>query len=212
MPDLSSLGLDPYGTVQETGQFTPTVGGIPPGSRLNPFVDPGPWGFVDVGGVRIPGVVTSIDGCGKPEEWEVQKGTKENNASTTWKGTKLAESIKIVTSLMTAQSFDAYYLLRDTLRPKVGERPPALEIVSPIVNFNGISRVSVKDVLPPKHVPGGNYWTGEIELIEFSPPKPADTGKPKGGSGAGGSGNGQPDPNADAKAELDAAVAEAKAL
>lgn len=191
------------GTLTESGGFEPDVAPVG-GERLNPFADGNEeWGWIEIGGVEVPGVVQSIDGAEKPDEWQVQKGTKESNASTDWKGTKLAESIKIVTALFDANSFEQYYVLRDTLRPKLGEKPPALTIFHGAINFNGITRVSVKNIGAPKWQRAGGYWTGEIELIEFSPPKPANTGKPKGKG---------KDPNADVKAELDAVVKEAGAL
>lgn len=190
------------GTVNSAGTFEPDVADVG-GERLNPFADGNEeWGFVQIGDVEVPGVVQSIDGADKPEEWQVQKGSKESNASTTWKGNKLAESIKIVTKLFDADSFERYYVLRDALRPKIGEKPPAHVIFNGSINFNGITRVSVKNIGAPKYERSSGCWTGEIELIEFNPPKPANTGKPKKG----------PDPNQDVKNELDQVVAEAKAL
>jgi hypothetical protein len=210
MPDLAAYGLDPYGTVSpETGTFTPSVDPIPTASRMNPYVDSSPWGFVDVGGLRLPGVVLTVDGADKPEEWQVQKGTSSNNASTVWKGTKLAESIKVVLALHDAPSFDAYYQARDLLRPKIGTKPPAHSIANPAINFNGITRVSIKNIGAPKWVSSGGYWTGEVELIEFNPEKPANAGSPK--ASAAGAKN-APDANADVKAGLDATVAEAGQL
>lgn len=190
------------GTVNEAGTFEPSGDAIPVGSPLNPFIDASQWGRVRLDGVEIPGVIQSIDGADKPEEWQVQKGTKESNASTTWKGTKLAESIKIVTKLHNQESFAGYYVIRDALRPKIGELPPARVIENPAINFNSITRVAVKNVAAPKFDRAGGCWIGEIELIEFSPPKPANTGKPKNKN----------DPNADVKKELDAVVKEASAL
>lgn len=176
---------------------------------LNPFVDPSPWGVVDIGGMRVPGVVLSIDGHEKPEKWNVQEPTEKSGATTVWKGTKLADSIKIVTAITNAEAFAAYVVLRDTLRPKLGTKPPSHVIVHPAVNFSGITRVSCGNVGPPKWVASGGYWTGEITLVEYNPPKPTNTGvasAPKpGGAGA-------TDPNADVKAELAAVVAEVRKL
>jgi hypothetical protein len=191
------------GTVNEAGTFEPSGAPIPVGSPLNPFIDASPWGQVRISGILIPGVIQDVDGADKPEEWQVQKGTKESNASTDWKGTKLAESIKITTKLHNAESFAAYYVIRDTLRPKITERPPVHVVENPSINFNNIVRVSIKNISPPKWQAGGGYWLGSVELIEFNPSKPANTGKPKGKG---------KDPNADVKNELDAVVKEAGAL
>lgn len=191
------------GTVNSAGTFEPSGSPIAAGSQLNPFVDAAPWGQVRISGVPIPGVIQSIDGADKPEEWQVQKGTKESNAATVWKGNKLAESIKVITKLHSSEAFAGYYTVRDALRPKVGEKPPAHTIENPAINFNGITRVSVKNVAAPKFDRAGGCWLGEIELIEFNPPKPANSGKPKGKG---------PDPNQDVKNELDKVTKEAAAL
>lgn len=210
--DLTQFGLgDPNGSTgtldTQSGTFTP--GGdiaATQGSRLNPYIDALPWGQVYVGGVVVPGVVQSIDGHEKPEEWSVQKATKKSHASTVWKGTKLAESIKIVTALYNAESFAFYYDLQAALRPSLGEKPPSHAIVNPAVNFVGITRVAVVNVGPPKWVAGGGYWTGEITLIEYNPEKDANTGP----AGAAKKPSG-PDPNSDVKAELQKALDAAKA-
>jgi hypothetical protein len=185
--------------------------------RLNPFVFDGQWGQVVVGGVTLPGVVTSIDGANKPEEWNVQKGTGSSGATTVWKGTKLAEDIKIAIALHDGVSFDDYYTLRDTLRPKLGKKPPSLSIVSPVINFNGITRVACKDISAPKWEPSGGYWTGEISLIEYNPSKPTNTGRasaasPAGGAaGAGGAGGAETENDRLAK-QLQGAMDEASKL
>ena len=142
----------------------------------NPFRDPGPWGRVTIGGYLVPGIVSAIDGAEKPEEWNVQKGSAGNNAVTVWKGTKLAESIKITVVLATETAFDDYAGLVSTLRPKIGEKPPSLAIESPILAANGITRVAVKNIGQPK--PRADLaWTVEIELIEYNPAKPAAAGQ-----------------------------------
>lgn len=201
MPDLSQFGLgDPTGTVSSTGAFTPDPSASSSG-ELNPFVDAGPWGRIDIGDVPVPGVIKSVDGAEKPEEWSVQKGTSSNFATTVWKGTKLAEDIKIVTQMTTAAHIAGYYRLRDTLRPKLGEKPPALLIVNPTINFNKITRISHKNISPPKWQEAGGFWNGEITIIEFNPEQPAKAGTPKGGA----------DPNADVKKELDTVLKAAAA-
>jgi hypothetical protein len=142
----------------------------------NPYIDASPWGVVDVGGLRLPGVVVSVDGVDKPEDWNVQKPTSKAGATTVWKGTKLAEQIKIVVALPNDDAFRDYYTVRDVLRPKLGTKPPTLSIVNPIINFSGVTRVSCRNVGAPKWVAAGGYWTGEVLLLEYNPPKPANTG------------------------------------
>ncbi len=145
------------------------------GSRLNPYTNSGPWGTCTIGNLTLPGVIVSVDGATKPDEWSVQKGTASSNATTVWKGTKLAEAIKIVLNLYDRASFDAYYSVRDTLRPKIGTKPPSLLIVNAIINFSGITRVACVDVEPPKPT-AGLSWLGTVTVIEYNPSIPAKTG------------------------------------
>lgn len=156
-------------------------------AELNPYRDPGPWGTVIIGGARVPGVVESIDGANRPEEWQVQKPTEKSGATTVWKGTNIATSIKIVTALPDAKSVDDYYALRRVLRPKQGEKPPSHSITNAAINFSEITVIACRDILPPKWERNGGYWKGEIDLIDFSPPKPAKTGA-AGGAAAGAAG------------------------
>jgi hypothetical protein len=144
-------------------------------TRLNPYDSFKEWGRITVGGVLIPGVITSIDGHEKPEEWIIQKGIEVSHAVTVWRGTKLAESIKIVTNLYNRAEFDKYYDVAIALRPKLGRKPPSLGIVNAAINFSGITRVSVRLPGPPKPAPGLS-WTAEIDLIEFNPPRLAKVG------------------------------------
>ena len=177
----------------------------------NPYDDPSSWGQVFIGGLLLPGVVEKIDGCEKPEQWNVQKATEKANASTVWKGTELAESMEIVMRLPTRASFAALIEVRDTLRPKIGKKPPSLSIVNPKVNWSGITRVSCRDVTSPEWNESGGFWTSTVKLIEYNPPKPTNTG-PASAAKASDAKSGQPDPNADVKAELDKALKEAQKL
>lgn len=147
-----------------------------PGQRLNPFTNARPWGTITIGGLLIPGVVQSIDGAIRPDIWAVQMGISVSGAVTVWRGTQLAETIKIVTALHNQAAFDAWYDVRDKLRPKIGKKPPALTIENPAINFSGITRVACRHVGPPMWQKQGGYWTGEIALIEFRPPKPIPAG------------------------------------
>lgn len=171
-------------------------------SNLNPYDDRGPFGKIDLGGLRLPGVVVALDGIDVPEVWQVQAATAKSGASTVWKGSGLAESIKITIALSNREAYAIYVdQVAPALRPKRGEKPPALLIVNPLVNFNGISRVACKNVGAPKWVASGGYWTADIEVIEFQPPKPAAGGPPKP----------KDDPNKDIKDQIDAELRKAAA-
>lgn len=143
--------------------------------QQNPYTDWRPWGKVTIGGVLIPGIVTGIEGHEKIEEWAVQKGIEVSHAVTVWRGTKLAEAIKITTNLHNAAEFAKYYLVRGALRPKLGKKPPSLGIVNAAINFSGITRVSCVNVGPPKPA-AGLSWQAEITVIEFNPPRPVKVG------------------------------------
>lgn len=159
--------LDP-----NSGTYTPDE--APPAGPPNPYRDPYPWGTVIIGGVSL-GLVMAIDGHDKPEEWSIQKGTGSSGASTIWKGTKLAESIKITSQLWDEESFSHYYVVRDALRPKLGTKPPSLILENPAINAVGITRVACVNVGPPK--PDGKLgWTYETTLTEYNPTKPAKAG------------------------------------
>lgn len=144
-------------------------------ARLNPYLSWKEWGLVTVGGVLIPGIILSIDGHEKPEEWIIQKGIEVSHAVTVWRGTKLAESIKIVTNLFNRAEFDKYYDFANVVRPKIGKKPPSLSIVNAAINFSGITRVSIRLPGPPKPAPGLS-WTAQIDLCEFNPPRLAKVG------------------------------------
>lgn len=154
---------------------------------LNPFRDPGPWKTIKVGGFTLPGVILDVDGAEKPEEWSVQKGTAASNATTVWKGTKLAEAITITLASYDESTFDGLYELAAVLRPKIGNKPPSLVIESAVCNFGGITRIALKTPGQPKWNVKG-YWTTKVVLIEYNPSKPAKAGpaspaKPGGQSG-----------------------------
>lgn len=148
----------------------------PPAGEPNPFIDSGPFGRVNIGGIDLPGIIDNIDGCGTPEDWNQQKGTSGNFATSTWKGSKLAEGIKIKMSLYSAFAYAGAYKVRALLRPTRGVKPPTHAINNPIVNFGGITRVTVKDIGFPKWAKSGGYWEWEIELNEVNPSASATTG------------------------------------
>lgn len=147
-----------------------------PGGKLNPYRDPGPWGIVTIGGLQLPGVVVSVDGAERPDEWMVQKGISVSGAVVVWRGTLLAEGIEIVLQLLDAADFDKYYEVRDVLRPKIGRKPPAHTLVNPSINFSGITRITTRNVFVPKHVHADNSWIGKVALLEYRPPRPVVAG------------------------------------
>ena len=204
------------GTVDAAGTFSPDDYYNRSITPLNPYISHTEWGLVMIGDNPVPGIVTAIEGASKPEEWSVQKGTSASNATTVWKGTKLAEAIKITTNLFDVLQVDAYYVLRDQLRPKLGTLPPSWIVINAHINWVGITRVAVVDITPPKWMGTSNSWEGTVTLIEYNPSKPAKAGpagaaKAGNGGGQGTANNSPPSANQQAADEFKQAVAAAKA-
>ena len=47
----------------------------------NPYFDPGPFGVVLIQDVLIACTLEEVDGATKPEDWNIQKGTKSKGAT-----------------------------------------------------------------------------------------------------------------------------------
>lgn len=148
----------------------------PAGADLNPYVDPAPWYTLTIGGLAVPGTIVNIDGDRRPENWAVQMGISVSGAVTVWRGTKIAEAIKIDTVLFDRADVAAYYTLRNVLRPKLGRKPPAHALVNAKINFNAITRISVVDISSPSWNKADGSWLGNVILIQYSPPKPVAAG------------------------------------
>ncbi len=172
---------------------------------VNPYVDHGPWGTVAIGGLVVPGVVRSINGAERPEEWSVQRPTIASNAITVWRGTKLAEAIKITTDLPLETDYPKYVAVRDRLRPKIGRRPPTHAIVNAHVNFSDITRVSCRNISAPQWDRGRGVWFGVITVIQYAPPRRVNIGAAKAPKA-------ERDPDADLKAQIKQLTAVAKKL
>ncbi len=142
----------------------------------NPYLDPGPWGTIAIGGNQLPGIIVSINGAERPEQWDVQKGTAASGATIVWKGTTIADGIEILIALPFVDDFGEIYDVVAQLRPKLGTKPPSFSIINAIINFNGITQVSMKNIGQPTWVPGAGYWTVKLSLVEYRPSKPANAG------------------------------------
>jgi hypothetical protein len=155
------------------GLYGPALRG---GGRLNPFADPRPWNKVYIGNIELPRILIGVRGAGKSERWEIQIGIGVSwGAVAVWRGTNLAEGIEISCYLPTKDDFDGWRDVCEALSPTIGRRPPALYIVNPYVNWNGITIVTRKDTPPPEPTLTG-AWIGRIELIEFNKPREAPVG------------------------------------
>jgi hypothetical protein len=143
--------------------------------RLSPYRFPLAWGRMIIGGIYVPGIIESIDGCEKPQRWVFQMGLTVSNSVSIWRGQKLAESIKIVTRLPDDQSFQDADRFMDIMLPTPGRKPPSLMCINAAFNWVGINRVSLVNFVAPKPA-GGLSWTYGIEVCEFNPMKQVPVG------------------------------------
>lgn len=143
----------------------------------NPYFDPGPFGEVSIDGVLIFSTLIEIDGASKPEDWSKQKGTHTSGETAVWKGTKLAEAIKLKFRAHNFDEYDAQSALLAQVRPKLGDKPPTLGIVNAVINdFGGIENIVLKTPAFPKWIEKSGCWEFDWEFHEDSPSKPANTG------------------------------------
>jgi len=143
--------------------------------RLNPFDFPKAWGEMIIGGIYVPGIIQSIDGCEKPQRWVFQMGLSVSNSVSIWRGQKLAESIKVVTRLYDKQTCADADAFSDVLLPVPGKKPPSLYVINGALNWVKITRVSVVNIVPPRPA-AGLSWDFGIELCEYNPMKPIPVG------------------------------------
>lgn len=177
------------------------------GPRPNPYRDAGPFGVVEIGGVVVPGILQSIDGCDVKNEWNFQKagggGAAANeanadpaNAGTTpaatgtvaqtagsfgvsvWRGALLAEEITITTDVSRAQAWDDMLDFIQVLMPKRGKKPPSHSLVNPCANLVGIARCSLRGLaIPNEDKPGSGKRLFTFKVCEYNPKKTAAAGK-----------------------------------
>ncbi len=143
----------------------------------NPYIDPGPFGEVIIGDMRVECHLVEIDGCSKEEDWNVQKGTKSKGGTASWKGTKVAEKVKLKWRASTAAEYAAMGDLYTMMRPRPGEKPPTFHIINPVVNWGGIGEIALKAPPQPKWLPKEGAWEFDWEFIEYDPTSDAKTGK-----------------------------------
>ena len=148
----------------------------------NPFLNGDAFGVVGLTGGGAPvgftlaGALIAIDGANTPDEYAVQKGTGTSGATVTWRGSKVAEAVKLTFALTNAAQWAAAEAQVAILRPTRGQKPPSFTIVNPVINnFGKISRVSTVDPGQPKWDEKVFKFTIEIVFIEFRPTVAAKT-------------------------------------
>jgi hypothetical protein len=150
----------------------------------NPLLDAGPFGPVFIQDTIIDCTLIEVDGAAKPEDWNIQKGTKSKGSTPSWKGTKSAETLKL--KFRTDTRSESYQAMTDMLllvRPKLGDKPPSLHIQNAVINWGGIGVIALKQPAFPKWDAKTGSWEFEWEFLENDPSKdanvgPADPAKP----------------------------------
>ena len=142
----------------------------------NPFFDYGPFGFVIIEDVLVECMLVEVDGATSPEDWNVQKGTNTSGSTSSWKGSKPAETLKLKFRAHDGPSFQAMTDLLLLVRPKRGNKPPSVHIENGIVNWGGIGIIALKQPPTPKYDHKTGAWDFEWEFIENNPSKAASTG------------------------------------
>ena len=180
-------------------------------SDPNPLVDPGPFGTISFDDVPVLATLIEVDGATKPEDWHITKGSGSDGATADWKGTKLAEKIKLKFRATTQDEDDDQTRLRDQVRPKIGQKPPSLTVDNGVINWGGIAKVRLVEPAQPKWLADKGAWDFEWEFGEHSPSKPTTTGPsdPAKPESTGGGGTGK---QSEAEKELANLLKEAKAL
>lgn len=174
------VGTGQGGALSPTDDPTPTA-------RTNPYDDPDGWGTITLAGsINFPGIITDITGADREWEWDVKKGTGKKGATATSKGEKVVEALKITCQCPRRSDFDELFAFRDAVCPPSGEKPATFSIQNQVINFNKITRVSIKKFGQPKPDAKGNKWSCEFDFIENNPSSatktgPQDPAKPDGG-------------------------------
>ncbi len=161
----------------------------------NPFTNPKAWstltffGKLPGGVVRLPGIITKIEGHDPFEMWIVQKAQNSSFATTVWRGRLLNESIKIDLTIPDAATFDAYQAAKERLQPKPPKETGAAALGGSVgnvqvwnvqnaaLNFGGIVRVAIRSVGTPR-AQKDLSWTAQVDLIQYRPRVIAKVGPP----------------------------------
>jgi hypothetical protein len=159
-------------------------------SIANPYKDPDAYGFVTVGGSRLPGILTSI---GLPErvyEFAIQNGYGQSKV-TIYKGLGLLDGIEVVHFLRapaTATEKDDFEVLRDDFMPflipgwpnNLVGKPRAFPLVHPDAQWLGLKRAHLIGFECPKmQAPGDPSRWYKMRFQEDQPQKRIPVGPPE---------------------------------
>lgn len=166
-------------------------------SIANPYKDPDAYGYVTVGGTRLPGIMTSIALPERVYEFTVQAGYGQSKA-TVYKSLGLLESIEVVHFLRTnpdPNARDDFDILRDDFMPflipgwpnNLVGKPRAFPVVHPDAQWLGLKRAHLVAFECPKmqNLGDPSRWykmrfqeDQPVKRIPVGPPEPAKINGP----------------------------------
>ena len=123
----------------------------------------------------MPGRAISITDADREWNWVVQMALGSSGAITIYRGAKLTEGITIVIEAVNDAEYQANVDARKRIAPKKGQKPPTFTVDNVIINFNEITRISLKKISQPQITATRSYlftWT----FIEYNPPAPVTVG------------------------------------
>lgn len=141
-----------------------------PSLDFNQLVPTNPWDYIELAGVRSPGVV-KVTNCPRKYRWDAKKVAGAQGQTETYQGWEAVKGIKIKISMWTAAQIDYYAstFLPNLLIDANKAAPEPLTAVYPSMALNGINAVSVEDVGElVKESPAG-LWSVTITCMEFRP-------------------------------------------
>jgi hypothetical protein len=156
----------------------------------NPYKNPEAYGFVTLGGTRLPGILTAIGVPERKYEFTVQQGLGQTSA-TIYKAIGLIDGIELVHFLRapkTPDEKDDYEILRDDFMPflikgwpnNLVGRPKAYPLVHPELQWVGMKRAHLIGFEPPKPAtPGDPSRWYKMRFQEDLPPKRIPVGPPE---------------------------------
>lgn len=163
----------------------------------NPLKNPDAYGYVTVGGSRLPGILTAIGLPERKYEFAVQQGYGQSKV-TIYRSLGLLESIEVTHFLRASSTPDArddFDILRDDFMPflipgwpnKLTGKPRAFPFVHPDAQWLGLKRAHLIAFEHPKQMTPGDpsRWYKMVfqedqpqQRIPVGPPEPAKINGP----------------------------------
>lgn len=156
----------------------------------NPYKTPDAYGFVTVGGTRLPGILTAIELPARVYEFTIQNGYGQGKV-TIYKSLNLLDGITVTHFLQSATSANArddFDILRDDFMPflipgwpnKLTGKPRAFPFVHPEAQWLGLKRAHLVSFECPKMAnPGDPSRWYKMSFQEDVPQQKIPVGKPE---------------------------------